>query len=289
METWYWKLMRPVVVYVVFAIFLVGASAGAVGKFNIDYRPTLGSASPKLDIYSFPNAKNAPVVIYIHGGGWTRGSKKQVGAKPEHFNSLGYVFVSVDYRLVPKTNIEGQLEDIDKALGWINQHIGNFGGDADNLHLMGHSAGAHLVAMTGISPGKSGRQLIDRGALRTVISNDTMAYDMLRIAEVRGGALPSIYGHVFGSDKERWERLSPQHQFNGLKKMPAWLVMFSGQKYGRFRAKSSLNFAYLLRQANVKVSVFDGSRYSHRQLTTLIGVDDNLTRPVDEFLQQNDN
>ena len=288
MQAWrckFWDSLFAVALSLVFMIAsFIGASAGTVGRTFFSYRPDLGFASPKLDIYPAANAKDAPVLIYIHGGGWTRGSRSQVGAKPDHFIALGFIFVSVDYRLVPKVKIENQLEDIDHALGWINQNIGKYGGNANNLHLMGHSAGAHLVAMTGVAPGKYGRQLIDRGALRTIISNDTMAYDMPRIAQARGGGLPAIYAKVFGGEKKRWENLSPQHHVNGLKKMPAWLVMFSGQKFVRFRTKSALNFAYLLRQANAKVSVFDGSKFSHREMTVLIGVDDELTGAIDEFL-----
>ena len=280
--------MRAIVVFVLSAVFmtayLVGARAGSAGKTSFSYRPNLGVTSPKLDIYSLPNAKNAPVMIYVHGGAWTRGSRSQVSVKPDHFSGLGYVFVSIDYRLVPTVKIEDQLEDIDYALGWINQNISKYGGNANNLHLMGHSAGAHLVAMSGVSPGKLGRKLIDSGALRTIISNDTMAYDMSRIAHARGGRLPAIYANVFGNEKKRWENLSPQHHVNGLNKTPAWLVMFSGQKFVRFRTKSALNFAYLLRQANGKVSVFDGSKFSHREMTTLIGVDDELTGAIDGFL-----
>ena len=282
--------MRAIVVFVLSTIFmiasLVGASADTVGKTSLSYRPDLGAASPKLDIYSLTDVKNAPVMIYVHGGAWTRGSRSQVSAKPDHFGALGYIFVSVDYRLVPKVKIEDQLEDIDHALGWVNQNIGKYGGNANNLHLMGHSAGAHLVAMSGVAPGKFGRKLIDSGALRTIISNDTMAYDMPRIAHVRGGTLPPIYANVFGSEKKRWESLSPQHHINGLNKTSAWLVMFSGRKFLRFRTKSALNFAYLLRQANGKVSVFDGSRFSHREMTTLIGVDDGLTAAIDGFLRR---
>ncbi len=280
--------MRTAVAIVLSAVFMIASlievSADTVGKTSFSYRPDLGAASPKLDIYSLTKVKNAPVMIYVHGGAWTRGSRSQVSVKPDHFSALGFVFVSIDYRLVPSVKIEDQLEDIDHALGWISQNIGKYGGNANNLHLMGHSAGAHLVAMSGVAPGKFGREMIDSGALRTIISNDTMAYDMPRIAKARGGTLPAIYANVFGKEKKRWENLSPQHQVNGLNKTPAWLVMFSGKEFLRFRTKSALNFAYLLRQANGKVSVFDGSRFSHREMTTLIGVNDELTGAIDGFL-----
>ncbi len=274
----------------IMSILLSASSLFAADKTTVNYRPELGSTSPKLDIYSFDGAKNAPVLIYVHGGAWKWGHRIHVNQKPVHFNKSGFVFVSIDYRLVPSVRVEDQLSDIDHALGWIAESIGNFGGDGKNLHLMGHSAGAHLVSMTGVAPGKYGRQLIHSGTLRTIISNDTMAYDLPELAVMkvgalaRGAMLPKIYQDVFWQDEKRWRRLSPQHQIDSQRVMPAFLIMFSGQRNVRVRTKMSLNFASLLRQANLRVAVFDGSKYSHRHMTVLIGVDDRLTKAIDEFL-----
>ncbi len=275
-----------IIVASIMSILLSASSLFAADKTTVSYRPELGPTSPKLDIYSFDGAKNAPVLIYVHGGAWKRGSRRQVGQKPVHFNKAGYVFVSIDYRLVPLVKVEDQLEDVDHALGWIAANIDKYGGDANNLHLMGHSAGAHLVSMTGVAPGKNGRQLIDGGALRTVISNDTMTYNVPFIAAARGGMLPKIYQDAFGQEPARWERLSPLYHVGQPPKTPAFLVMFSGQRFLRARTKLSLNFASLLRQANIRVAVFDGSKYSHRQMTVLIGVDDELTEAIDGFLRR---
>lgn len=260
-----------------------GLTASEVVK--VDYRPELGKNSPKLDIYPFEGAKNAPVMIYVHGGAWKWGSRKRVGEKPSHFNNSGYVFVSVDYRLVPLVKVENQLEDIDHALGWVATNITKFGGDANNLHLMGHSAGAHLVSMTGVVPRENGRQLIRSRALRTIISNDTLAYDIPRIAKKSGGRLHRIYQNVFGIEEKRWRRLSPQYQVDSQRVLPAFHLLYSGRRNLMARKMFAESFKKKLKLVDANVALFDGSKYSHRQMTTLIGVDDRLTGAIDDFLQ----
>jgi acetyl esterase/lipase len=58
-----------------------------------------------LDVYSPHNAKNLPVVFWIHGGGWQTGDKKSVQIKPQAFMDKGFVFVSTNYRLLPSVDM----------------------------------------------------------------------------------------------------------------------------------------------------------------------------------------
>lgn len=277
--------MRGVLAIVLF-IFALGIN-GEQSKAQevVEYRPELGNVSPALDVYSFAGAKNAPVIIYIHGGAWQRGSRKQVGRKPDHYNRLGYIFVSIDYRLVPKVGVEGQLDDIDHALGWISENIGRYGGDPQNLHLMGHSAGAHLVAMGGVKPGNHGHQLIADGALRTIIANDTLAYDIPLLAKRRGGQLHRLHQIPFGNDADRWRRLSPVHQLTAGSRLPDFMILYSGAGFSGTRKAVASKFVEALSKTGSDVVLFDGSKYSHRQMTTWIGNDNDLTAAIDSFLK----
>ena len=77
--------------------------ANTVVTKDIVYAP--GVVEPKqqsLNVYAPKDAKNAPVVIFVHGGGWTRGDRAEVGGQPKLFNEAGIILVSVDYRLSPK-------------------------------------------------------------------------------------------------------------------------------------------------------------------------------------------
>jgi arylformamidase len=267
-------------------ILLLGMPMVLHAQTNIAYRPSLGAASPALDVYTKANLKNAPVLVYVHGGGWQIGDKSRVNAKPKYFNRQGFVFVSINYRLFPDVNVEDQLQDVDNALRWVARNISKYGGDPKNISLMGHSAGAHLVAMTGVRPLASTRELIANGALRAIISNDTRGYDVARIAQAsRSGKLPKLYASVFGQDPARWDALSPIKQIKRGKPLPPFLILYSGQGDDAVRRSFAVEFAEGLRQAGGTADLFDGSTLSHAAINKQIGRANSLTRKISAFLK----
>jgi len=285
MSIWSHTKAQAGAIFVALVLFSAPAWSASLQKSTYSYRPELGAASPQLDVYTVAASKDAPVLVYVHGGAWAVGSRTAVHDKHNHFTGLGFVFVSLDYRLVPKARVDEQLGDIDAALAWVHENIVEFGGDPANLHLMGHSAGAHLVAMTGVAPGPVAKRLINNGALRSVIANDTRAYDIARIAaSARGGNLPRLYRRAFGTDPETWQALSPQNRVNDAGKLPAFLLLYSGQGAGNSRDDFANDFADRLRRAGGKAAVFDGSAYSHRDINRGIGVIPELTNAIDSFL-----
>src|SRR5215213_4086869 len=100
-----------------------------------------------LDVYAPAGAKNLPVVFWIHGGGWQAGNKSMVGVKPKAFMDAGFVFVSINYRLLPTVDMAALTSDVATALGWVLQKIAAYGGDPNRLLVMGHSAGGQLAAL----------------------------------------------------------------------------------------------------------------------------------------------
>jgi acetyl esterase/lipase len=123
----------------------LGVSAQTVKK-DIPYVAG-GHARQVLDIHSPQDAKNLPVVFWIHGGGWQTGDKSQVQIKPKAFNDKGFVFVSTNYRLLPEVDMGTIIRDVAKAIRWTHDHIAEHGGDPTRLFVMGHSAGAQLAAI----------------------------------------------------------------------------------------------------------------------------------------------
>ena len=115
-------------------------------KSNIPYVEN-GHARHVLDIYAPANAKNLPVVFWIHGGGWSQGDKTDVKLKPQWFMDKGFVFVSTDYRLLPEVDMGTLTRDVAKAFGWLEKHIAEYGGDPKRVLVGGHSAGAQLAAL----------------------------------------------------------------------------------------------------------------------------------------------
>lgn len=101
----------------------------------------------KLDIYQPPNAQGAPVVVFFYGGRWQSGDKDEYRFVGEALASRGFVAVIPDYRLYPDVIFPAFVEDAAAAVAWVHQNVGRFGGDAATLHLMGHSAGAHIAGL----------------------------------------------------------------------------------------------------------------------------------------------
>ncbi|KAF9585475.1 hypothetical protein BGW38_002216 [Lunasporangiospora selenospora] len=103
-----------------------------------------------LDVYQ-PNGiqggDERPVLFYIHGGGWTSGTKDWLGPYLPELLSRSWIVVSIDHRLQPKAGYPSQLIDCKRALRWVKEEIRILGGNPDNIVVMGDSSGGHLAAM----------------------------------------------------------------------------------------------------------------------------------------------
>lgn len=107
----------------------------------------------KLDIYQpVQSCTDCPVVIWLHGGAWNSGEKEEYAFVGEAFTSAGMIVVIPGYRKYPQVRFPEFIEDAASAVGWVRTNIHKYGGDPDNLHLMGHSAGAHIIMMLAFDP-----------------------------------------------------------------------------------------------------------------------------------------
>lgn len=107
----------------------------------------------KLDIYIPENLNDAAnVAVFFYGGRWAYGSKADYVFVGQALASRGIVTVIADYRLHPEVRFPSFVEDGASAVGWVRRHIRERGGDPDKIHLIGHSAGAHIAAMLALDP-----------------------------------------------------------------------------------------------------------------------------------------
>ncbi len=106
----------------------------------------------KLDIYSPKSITDPlPVVLWMHGHRWSRGSKEQ--HPPFNLMSHGYIVVSIDYRLSGDAPFPAAIEDCKAAVRWIRANATTYHFDPDHIGAWGHSAGGHLAALLGTSGG----------------------------------------------------------------------------------------------------------------------------------------
>ena len=104
-----------------------------------------------LDVYAPKNAKNLPVLVWFHGGGFTGGDKatRATTALCTALAGEGFVVASANYRLHPAVKFPVYLEDGAAAVAWMRENAAKFGGDVRQLFIGGHSAGGYLAAMLG--------------------------------------------------------------------------------------------------------------------------------------------
>jgi acetyl esterase/lipase len=241
------------------------ASSRAQSPQTLDYGPA------KLDIYGPEGASGLPVVFFVHGGTWQFGKRSQVGAKPAFLLANGFCFVSIDYRMLPEADVATQAADVEKAYAYVRANIARYGGDPNRIVGMGHSAGCHLIALTGM-----------RGRLPGVVGlilDDTRAYDLSALE--KSGGMVRAYARVF-SDPSQWAALSPASYVDGRKHPPTFIA------YSRAdgRDEQSRAFAERLRATGTQVTLFDGSAYTHMSINHDFGEDgDALTAAALAFLK----
>lgn len=97
----------------------------------------------KLDFYHPTSAKDYPVVVWFHGGGLEGGGK----FIPSELKEAGLGIVAVNYRLLPKVEIEDCIDDAAAAVAWAFRHVGDYGGNPSRIFVAGHSAGGYLTDM----------------------------------------------------------------------------------------------------------------------------------------------
>ncbi len=127
---------------------------------NVDYWGD-GNYRHKLDVLRKRRVgdRPCPVVVYIHGGAWVMGDKRQQGIPFMHeLVQRGWVCVAINYRLSPRATWPAHIVDCKRALAWVRAHIAEYGGDPGFIAVAGGSAGGHLAALAALTPGEQAWQ-----------------------------------------------------------------------------------------------------------------------------------
>lgn len=280
------KYLSPLLV--VFA-FLSGAQAQDV-KRNIPYANPAHERQV-LDIYSPPNAKNLPVVFWIHGGGWQAGDKTSVQIKPKIFMDKGFVFVSTNYRLLPSVDMATIVRDIARSIRWVHDHIADHGGDPKRLFIMGHSAGAQLAALICTDDRYLKAEGLSLAITKGCVPVDGDTFDVPAIIETaetrrRVHGLPQAkFGHreKFGNDPAKHRDYSAVTHVAKDKGIPPFLILHVAEHPDTTAQAQRLG--NVLKEAGVPTTVFGARETNHGKINADLGLpDDPSTKALYEFL-----
>jgi arylformamidase len=228
-----------------------------------------------LDVYvADPVEPASPVMVWVHGGGLRMGDKassKDLASKPEYFTSkLGFILVSLNYRLIPEGLYPTNVQDVADALAWVQNNIADFGGDPQQIFLLGHSAGAQLVAQVSTDESFLHKAGKDLSLLKGVIA-------------IEGG-----YG-VIGADGDtkrlqgdygpQWQKALAAANVKAGKGTPPFLLLHvkGGSPTVADSEYQALGFAKALEAAGVRADVVSLDHVEHFGANEKLGVPGDIT------------
>lgn len=186
---------------------------------DIPYLENAGYADKKdlLDIYTPALNGRAPVVFFVHGGGLLAGDKAGQGHVGQRFAGDGFVTVVVNHRLSPGVMHPAHIKDIAAAFAWTHKHVAEYGGDPDNIFVVGHSAGAYLIALLALD----GRYLEAHGLSLAHVRGAVPISGFFHVERVAPGRPKSVWGE----DEQAWLNASPSEYVGAG--APPFLCMYA--------------------------------------------------------------
>jgi acetyl esterase/lipase len=235
----------------------------------------------RFDVYAPMQARNAPVIFMVHGGAWARGDKAMrnvIENKVARWVPRGFIVISTNYRMLPDTAPLQQAQDVAQALASAQRRAAEWGGDRGKFILMGHSAGAHLVALLSAEP----LLALQQGATPWLgtISLDSASLDVVQTMQSRHLRL---YDRAFGSDPAAWVAVSPLQRLNAPG--APFLAVCSSRRTdscpqaGRFVDKAM--------KLGMRAQVLE-ENLSHEEINQQLGIDSGYTTQVEAFMRSLD-
>jgi len=241
-------------------------------------------ARQRFDVYLPERADRAPIIVMVHGGAWVIGNKslpQVVDNKLARWLPRGAIVVSVGYRLVPLAGARDvtpldQADDIARAIAKVQALAPGWGGDPQRLVLMGHSAGAHLVALVSASPSFARRA----GALpwRGTVVLDSAGLNLVGVMRLPH---PRFYDRAFGADPALWRAASPLETL--VPGAALMLVICSTQRADASCLQSQRFVAQAL-ASGVRASVLEQD-LSHGEINGKLGLPGAYTDAVEQFFE----
>jgi acetyl esterase/lipase len=246
-----------------------------------------------LDVHAPAGAKNLPVVFWIHGGGWQTGDKSMVALKPKAFMDAGFVFVSINHRLLPAVDMGAITRDVASALGWVHKNIATHGGDPTRVLVMGHSSGGQLAALMCTDDRYAKAEGFSLTIIKGCVPVDADTFDIpaiIEMAETRARVhhlpLPT-YGHrqKFGNDPAKHLDFSAVTHVAKNKGIPPFLILHIGGNPDT--GAQARRMAAVLQTAGISAKVVNGREATHSTINDNIGTpNDPVTTELFAFVAE---
>ncbi|MFO0876527.1 MAG: alpha/beta hydrolase [Gemmataceae bacterium] len=260
----------------ILSTFLVPAQTFAENRYEVievkdqSYYTGEGADAEKnkLDLYLPKGKKNFPLVVFIHGGGYQKGDRKDGQSLGKTLAARGVGTAVISYRLYPQVKHPGHIQDVARAFAWVKANADKHGGNSSDLFVSGHSAGAHLASLLATDDSYLKAEKLSLKDIRGVVA-------------ISGGyrILP-IRKDVFG-DAEMIKNASPFTHIKGGH--PPFLIIY-GDGDSPERHALSKEFRDSLKKAGGVAEVLEVKHRNHQELFTKMGDGDPTTEAALKFI-----
>lgn len=262
----------------------VGQTAAQVEKprtFKVKMHPHIRYYSGKgavfhmhrLDVYQPKGIKDAPVILFVHGGGWNTGDKMLDFKLGHSLARYGFVTVVINYRLSPWFRHPAHVRDVARAFDWVKKNIESYGGNPKDVFLCGHSAGGHLISLLALNP----KYLDEVGRSNNEIRGVIPVSGVYRVVEIG-----HLFPQVFDQDQRTLRDASPELHVG--ESQPSFLIIYADNDLP-WLGQQAEALAGKLREKGTPVRVLKVGFRMHHLIAWKIGDwDDPATRAILDFI-----
>ncbi len=222
-----------------------------------------------------------PVVVFVHGGGWTWGDRDLRIAGRDVYGNIGRWLAArgigaavISYRLQPDVDWIAQVRDVASAVAWVHAHVAAYGGDPDAIFVMGHSAGAQLAAHVALAPES------DASGICGLIPVSGAGFDLADEETYVLGADPGYYARRFrnGDPGESWKHQASPVRLARPDAPPA-LILYAEEDWPAVRRQGEL-LEVALREAGVATRLLRVPDEDHYTVVLALTRDDKAAAPA---------
>lgn len=225
----------------------------------------------RLDVYPDPRLRGAPVLLYVHGGGWRAGSRRRGAPLAGYARAHRSLLISIDYRLVPLARDAGDCaEDVAAAVGWAFANAAAWGGAPRRIFLVGHSAGAHLAALVATDPAYLAAGGLRPEQLAGLVLLDGMPYDAAPLVRIGRRWPDAVPDWLMPGVARRPAELSPTRRIVDGRRYPPMLVVHAGHSTNL--GHDAARFVRRLRRAGGTATLMQADGDGHRGVNAEFGL-----------------
>ena len=229
-------------------------AASPNAKLNVAY----GTREKEtIDLFLPKNVSNAPVQLFIHGGYWTMMDKDDFSFVAAPYVNAGAIVAVANYDLCPTVSLPDIVDEMRRCLSWLYKNAASFGGDPDQLHISGHSAGGHLTGMMLATDWPTFNPAVPTDVIKSAVPMSGI-YDLEAMRQIKLQELIAL-------DEDTGRANSPM--FLDVKSVVPTLVAVGGGESDEFH-RQSLLYVEHLKSAGADVAYMDCPGLYHSSLVT---------------------